>query len=82
MAEAKEGQRRAAVRASPVVERAIFTDRELRLIENCKDYAGSDPAGLPAHNLLLIVDKLDNLVGQLIKGRGEAELIEIIHRLG
>lgn len=78
----KSGKRMAAVRALPIEAQTVFTERDLRLIENCKGYAGSDPAGLPAHNLLLIVDKLDNLVGQLIKGRGEAELIEIIHRLG
>lgn len=60
---------------------AIFTERELRLIENCKGYAASDPAGLPGHNLLLIIDKLDDLVGQLIQGRREVELIEIVHRL-
>lgn len=47
----------------------FFTDRDLRLIENCKVYAAADPAGLPGHNLMLIVDKLDEIVGKLIEGR-------------
>ena len=35
-----------------------FTPRELRLITNCIQYAAGDPAGLPGHNLMIIVDKL------------------------
>lgn len=35
-----------------------FEQREVRLIRNCQVYAASDPAGLPGHNLMLIVDKL------------------------
>lgn len=34
-----------------------YSQRELRLILNCMNYATSDPAGLPGHNLMLIVDK-------------------------
>lgn len=35
-----------------------YTERELKLILNCLHYADDDPAGLPGHNLLLIVSKL------------------------
>lgn len=38
-----------------------FTERELRLIANCIFYAHSDPAGLPGHNLMLIIEKLCTL---------------------
>ncbi len=82
MTEIKEGTFKAAVRALPAEAISVFTERDLRLIENCKSYAGSDPAGLPGHNLLLIIDKLDDLVGQLIDGRWEAELLEMLDRLG
>lgn len=39
-----------------------FTDRERRLIDNCRSYAANDPAGLPGHNLMVIVAKLSNLL--------------------
>lgn len=35
-----------------------FDKRELRLIKNCCDYAKGDPAGLPGHNLMIIISKL------------------------
>lgn len=35
-----------------------FDKRQLRLILNCIDYADSDPAGLPGHNLMVIVSIL------------------------
>lgn len=37
---------------------AYFTKRELRLISNCCEYAEGDPAGLPGHNLMMLVAKL------------------------
>ena len=37
---------------------AYFTKRELRLICNCCEYAEGDPAGLPGHNLMMLVAKL------------------------
>lgn len=40
-----------------------FDERELRLIANCCTYAANDPAGLPGHNLMIIVAKLANLMG-------------------
>lgn len=35
-----------------------LTEREARLVNNCVQYAGSDPAGLPGHNLMIIITKL------------------------
>jgi hypothetical protein len=43
----------------------VFTDRELRLIVNSQMYAMNDPAGLPGHNLMVIIDKFDQLMGQM-----------------
>lgn len=37
---------------------AYFTKRELRLVANCCEYAEGDPAGLPGHNLMMLVAKL------------------------
>lgn len=42
---------------------ALFDERELRLILNCVNYANGDPAGLPGHNLMVIVAKLCALYG-------------------
>lgn len=39
----------------------IFNERQRRLIQNACHYAQDDPAGLPAHNLLLIIDKYARL---------------------
>lgn len=35
-----------------------FNEREQRLISNCVNHAKDDPAGLPGHNLILIVAKM------------------------
>lgn len=35
-----------------------YTKRELQLILNCLTYASNDPAGLPAHNLMLVIAKM------------------------
>jgi hypothetical protein len=35
-----------------------LTERELGLIANCQTYATDAPAGLPGHNIMLIVAKL------------------------
>jgi len=37
-----------------------FTERERKLIENCIMYASNSPAGLPGHNLMIIIAKLAN----------------------
>lgn len=39
-----------------------FEEREWRLITNCRVYADNDPAGLPGHNLMLIVSKMADLL--------------------
>lgn len=39
-----------------------FTEREIRLIDNCKVYAANDPAGLAGHNLMMIIAKLSDLL--------------------
>ena len=33
-------------------------EREKRLINNCITYAADDPAGLPGHNLMVIIAKI------------------------
>jgi len=43
----------------------VFTERELRLIVNSEVYVHNDPAGLPGHNLMVIIDKFDQLVGMM-----------------
>ena len=42
-------------------------DRQKRIIENCKLYADNDPAGLPGHQLMIIVSKLAYEVERLQK---------------
>ena len=39
-------------------------ERERRLVGNCVDYAHNDPAGLPGHNLMIIVSKLAMMLDQ------------------
>ena len=35
-----------------------YTDREVRLVQACVNYAGQDPPGLPGHNLMVIIAKM------------------------
>jgi uncharacterized protein YeeX (DUF496 family) len=42
--------------------RRFFDERQRRLIINCSNYAVSDPAGLPGHQLMLIVSKMTDLL--------------------
>ncbi len=35
-----------------------FSERERNLIANCITYADNKPAGLPGHNLMVIIEKL------------------------
>lgn len=39
-----------------------FSEREIRLIQNCKSYTGGDPAGLPGHNLMIIIERMAALL--------------------
>ena len=43
--------------------RDTFTDRELGIIRNALIYAQNEPAGLPGHNLMVIIDKLCGVLG-------------------
>lgn len=36
----------------------VFSEREERLIKNAIRYAREDPAGLPGHNLMVIIEKM------------------------
>ncbi len=40
----------------------IFNEQQRRLIQNARHYVQNDPAGLPAHDLLLIIDKYTRLL--------------------
>ena len=39
-----------------------FDERQRRLIANARQYADADPAGLPGHQLMLIISKLSDLL--------------------
>lgn len=44
---------------------ACFDERQRRLIANCQTYAGGDPAGLPGHQLMLIVAEMFDMLERL-----------------
>jgi hypothetical protein len=52
----------------------VFNDRERRLIKNVSGYARNDPAGFPAHNLLLIIDKYTRLLEAVLPLSTEQEI--------
>ena len=39
-----------------------FDDRQRRLIANCRLYTKSDPAGVPGHNLMIIIADMADLL--------------------
>jgi hypothetical protein len=41
-----------------------FDERQRQLIANCKLYAQNDPAGLPGHNLMVIIAKMAQLLDE------------------
>lgn len=47
-----------------------FSQRELALIKNCVRYTDGNPAGLPGHNLMIIIAKLAAQIEEM-KGRNE-----------
>lgn len=49
--------------------KGLFTKREFRLIRNSIIYAEDDPAGLPGHNLMVIIYKMAELM-LIIEPRG------------
>lgn len=44
-------------------ETLSLSAREHALIDNCRQYAQGEPAGLPGHNLMIVVAKLANALG-------------------
>lgn len=42
-----------------------FDERQQRLIKNCCAYSQGDPAGLPGHNLMIIVSKMALLLDEV-----------------
>lgn len=57
-------------------------EREQRLVANCCAYAEGDPAGLPGHNLMIIIAKLKAQADELLhlagKGTDHLQLEEMI----
>jgi hypothetical protein len=41
-----------------------FDERQKKLINNCRRYAESEPAGLPGHNLMLIIAGMSKLLDE------------------
>ena len=41
-----------------LVKTGILTEREWKLITNCINYTRDEPAGLPGHNVIILVTKL------------------------
>ncbi|MBE2197522.1 MAG: hypothetical protein IAE79_02855 [Anaerolinea sp.] len=41
---------------------SAFDERSQRLICNCQVYAANDPAGLPGHQLMLVVAHMANML--------------------
>ncbi|MCP4394884.1 MAG: hypothetical protein GY804_11560 [Alphaproteobacteria bacterium] len=39
-----------------------LTEREREIINNCRMYAENNPAGLPGHNLMIIIYKLEKCI--------------------
>ncbi len=48
----------------PIPWRMQLEERERGLLANCETYAGGNPAGLPGHNLMLLVDKMAGLLDE------------------
>lgn len=40
----------------------IFGERDRRLIDNCINYRNQDPAGLPGHNVMIIVANMADIL--------------------
>lgn len=64
-----------------------FDERQLRLIRNCRDYASSDPAGMPGHNLALVVakfafmmDAMESLIEDVAKAPHSNAMVEMIEQ--
>lgn len=42
--------------------RRYFDSRQLGLIEDCRKYATGNPSGLPGHQLMLIINRMADLL--------------------
>jgi len=64
----EKASKTAQANISPVTELLAekFDDRQLRLIDNCQVYAKGNPAGLPGHNLMIIISELTDLIVELV----------------
>lgn len=56
----------------------IFNERQRRLIRNVRNYANDDPAGLPAHDLLLIIDKYARLLEAVLSLSTGQEIWDVL----
>lgn len=55
----------------------IFTEREMDLIHNSRGYAQNNPAGLPGHNLMIIIAKLVDITDVMILSLSD-EGVEVV----
>lgn len=51
-----------------------FDDRAQRLIRNCRQYAASDPAGVPGHQLMLIIAQMADMLSEAEDRLHQAEV--------
>lgn len=47
----------------------VLDERQLRLVKNSLNYRNHDPAGLPGHQLMLIIGKIVDVTEKMIKNR-------------
>lgn len=62
----------------------IFSDRQMRLIANCLNYADNDPAGQPGHHDNLLVANLYTLLALTLlplSEKQQTDLVETFHSL-
>lgn len=59
----------------------VFTEHEQLLIANSVDYAAGAPAGLPGHDLIIIIDKFQRLAAYLSSCLTEEEMADLKTRL-
>ena len=41
-----------------------LTERERRIVQNCRDYANGDPGGITGHATMIVVNKMANLLDE------------------
>jgi hypothetical protein len=60
----REDQRRMVLESLRMGWLSNFDERQRRLIANARQYASGDPAGLPGHQLILIIAKMADLLDE------------------